>query len=111
MAANGISENPKLSADGRYILFTSKASNLVPDDTNNADDAFLFDRVTNTTTRVSIGDQGQQGNGAVYFASLSASGNAVVFTSVATNLVPADANGHVDGFARVLSKPTVAAVG
>ncbi|MDX2087992.1 MAG: hypothetical protein SFX73_09085 [Kofleriaceae bacterium] len=105
--ANGPSENPKLSADGRYILFVSAASNLVPDDTNNARDAFLFDRMTDMTMRVSVGDQGQQGNAHTYYASLSSSGNAVVFSSRASNLVTNDTNGESDTFVRYLSSANV----
>lgn len=103
--ANASSWSPQLSADGRYVVFVSAASNLVPDDTNNVEDAFLFDRMTNTTTRVSVGDQGQEGNGLVLSVAISASGNAVVFHSSASNLVPNDTNNVADVFVRYLSTP------
>lgn len=49
---NGRSDGGAMSADGRYVAFTSQASNLVEGDTNNAEDVFLRDLRTNTTTRV-----------------------------------------------------------
>jgi hypothetical protein len=105
--SNGHTENPKLSADGRYVMFVSAASNLVPDDTNGVPDAFVFDRMTQTTTRVSVGDAGQQGNGRVHYASFAGNGRAVVFSSEASNLVIGDTNGVQDIFVHYLP-PTIA---
>jgi DNA-binding CsgD family transcriptional regulator len=51
--SNGSSSNPQLSADGRYVVFESSASNLVPGDTNNASDVFRYDRRTGQTEMVS----------------------------------------------------------
>lgn len=53
--ANAGSTNPKIGADGRFVLFWSYASNLVPGDTNGVPDAFLRDLLTGTTERVSVG--------------------------------------------------------
>lgn len=96
--ANDHSENPKLSADGRYVLFVSKASNLVPGDTNGVADLFRFDTLTNTTERVNVNATGLQGDKGVSYASLSGNGRFVAFTSDATNLVPNDTNGKSDVF-------------
>ena len=52
-----------ISADGRYVVFDSEASNLVPDDFNGWTDCFIRDRVMGTTTRVSVREDGSQGNG------------------------------------------------
>ena len=60
---NGDSEGTAISADGRFVGFDSSASNLVPADTNAAVDAFVRDRQTGTTERVSVSGSGQQGNG------------------------------------------------
>ena len=60
--ANHHSNGPSISADGRWVAFESRASNLVADDTNNTLDVFLHDRQTGTTTRVSVGPGGAQGN-------------------------------------------------
>ena len=51
---NSGSYNPSISADGRFVAFTSLASNIVPGDTNNTYDIFVRDTLTNTTTRVSV---------------------------------------------------------
>ena len=52
--ANGASYDPSVSGDGRYVVFTSDASNLVQNDTNGVSDVFLYDRVANTTVRISV---------------------------------------------------------
>ena len=99
MSGNAASAHPAVSADGRWVAFTSRASNLLAGDTNSADDVFLFDRQNGGMTRVSVGPDGDQGNsyssGAV---SLSADGRWIAFTSAASNLVPFDTNGHEDVF-------------
>src|SRR2546430_15288427 len=64
--ANGASNNidrPVVSADGRFVAFNSNATNLVPGDTNNHGDAFVHDRQTGLTERVSVDSSGTQGNG------------------------------------------------
>jgi Tol biopolymer transport system component len=96
--ANAFSSLPILSADGRYIAFFSSASNLVADDTNGVQDAFVHDRVTGETVRVSRGTNGTEGNGDSGPRSLSPDGRFVVFTSTASNLVEGDTNGETDVF-------------
>ncbi len=96
--ANENSENPKLSADGRYVLYVSRSSNLVPGDTNGAADLFRFDTMTNTTERVNVNAAGLQGDQGVSYAALSGNGRFAAFTSAATNLVPNDTNGKSDVF-------------
>src|SRR5688572_15170611 len=54
--------SPSFSADARYVAFTSRASNYVVGDTNNAADIFVYDRITNEKTRVSVSSTGEQGN-------------------------------------------------
>ena len=91
-----------LSADGRYVAFTSVASNLVAGDTNNGKgDAFVHDRLTKQTTRVNVATNGVQGNN-IYSPSpsLSADGRYVAFYSDANNLVAGDTNNAVDVFVR-----------
>jgi Tol biopolymer transport system component len=80
-----------ISADGRFVAFSSDATNLVPGDTNNATDVFVHDRRTRTTERVSVGRNGAQSNGASEDdVALSAEGRFVAFSSAASNLVPGD---------------------
>ena len=92
---NGPSVNPSISADGRFVAFQSRASNLVPNDTNNAADIFVHDRVNNSTERVCDGVQPDRFS---FTPSISADGRFVAFASAATNLVPDDTNGHLDIF-------------
>jgi Ca2+-binding RTX toxin-like protein len=95
--ANSESYYPSISADGRFVAFLSNASNLVPGDTNNRDDIFVRDRLTNTTTRVSVDSAGNQGNRSSFGASISADGRFVAFESLASNLVE-DTNDSYDIF-------------
>jgi Tol biopolymer transport system component len=86
--ADGWSQWPSISADGRFVAFESGASNLVPDDTNGCWDIFVHDRQTTKTTRVSVastGDQADRGSG---YPSISRDGRVVAFSSFAHNLVP-----------------------
>jgi Tol biopolymer transport system component len=96
--ANGESSYPSISADGRYIAYQSTASNLVVGDTNGVSDIFVYDRQTNTTTRVSVALDGTQANGASSNPDISYDGSYVAFESTATNLVPNDTNGVSDVF-------------
>jgi Tol biopolymer transport system component len=95
---NDHSSSPALSADGRFVAFTSQASNLVPGDTNDARDVFVHDRRTGATERVSVGPNGVQGDKQSSSLALSADGRFVAFTSEAGNLVPDDNNASTDVF-------------
>lgn len=90
---NRLSINVEISRDGRYVMFASDATNLVPGDTNGVTDTFLFDRVTGRTERVSVGDRGQQANyrsaEMIVGRGISDDGRYVAFQSAADNLVPA----------------------
>lgn len=97
---NGNSLARSISSDGRYVAFDSLATNLVPGDTNHANDVFVRDRLADLTTRVSVSSARRQGNGDSSTASISADGRHVAFASSATNLVAGDTNGAVDVFAR-----------
>lgn len=97
---NGSSDTPQItsSADGRYVVFSSVATNLVTNDTNAKSDIFIRDRQSGTTTRISVQNDGTQVNGDSRNPSISAAGDLVVFESDATNLVTDDANGFTDIF-------------
>ncbi|MEG4405713.1 calcium-binding protein [Microcoleus sp. MON2_D5] len=107
---NDISYDPSISADGRFVAFQSDATNLVPGDTNNSGDIFVRDLLTNTTTRVSVGSAGNQGNSLSRRSSISGDGRFVAFASDATNLVPGDTNNSTDIFVRDLSTNTTTQV-
>jgi Tol biopolymer transport system component len=96
--ANGDVSIAGISLHGRFVVLTSIASNLVPDDTNGEQDVFVHDRQTGRTTRVSVGAGGAQGNAGSIGAGISADGRYVTFDSNATNLVPGDTNDLGDVF-------------
>jgi Tol biopolymer transport system component len=95
---NGTSHDPAISADGRYVVFQSDASNLVTGDTNGLPDIFLHDLQTSATVLISMGMNGTQTNGDSYSPSISANGRYVGFTSDASNVVPHDHNDVLDAF-------------
>lgn len=84
--ANGVSSQPSISADGRFVVFTSTASNLVADDVNGVSDVFVKDMQTGAIQMVSTTGPGAPGNGASRNADISADGHYVTFISSATNL-------------------------
>jgi cold shock CspA family protein len=89
-----------ISAYGRYVAFSSLASNLVPGDANGKRDVFVHDRQTGQTSRVSVASDGTQGNwiSGDYGLDISAYGRYVAFSSAATNLVPNDTSFAEDVF-------------
>ena len=91
---------PSISANGRYVAFSSDASNLVPDDTLGARDVFVRDRAAGTTERVSLTTLGGQATDLSAGSSISGDGRYVAFMSVAPNLVPGDTNSVGDVFVR-----------
>ncbi|MCC6500114.1 MAG: hypothetical protein IT313_07595 [Anaerolineales bacterium] len=86
--ANNSSSSPSISASGQFVTFTSNASNLISDDTNNASDVFVRDRATGATTRVSVNTSGEQADKASRSPAISGDGRYVVFLSKSTNFAP-----------------------
>lgn len=99
---NSFSLEPSISGDGRLVAFTSLANNLVPTDTNNATDVFVYDSESLALQRVSISSAGTQASGQSKAASISSDGAVVAFESTAANLVTGDTNGRSDVFVRDL---------
>ncbi|MFO0983286.1 MAG: hypothetical protein U1E76_16395 [Planctomycetota bacterium] len=109
---NGDSADPKLSADARFVVFSSAASNLVGGDSEGFTDCFLHDRDVDQdgiydepdaveTVRVSTAVNGGGGNAdSRHRTGISANGKHVVFDSYASDLVAADDNGQMDVFLR-----------
>jgi Tol biopolymer transport system component len=94
---NGASIQPSMSTDGRWVAFTSSASNLVALDQNGADDVFIHDRVTDETIRVSVDSGGIEGNGASNEPHIGGDGGQyIVFKTEASNLSNLDDNGEAD---------------
>lgn len=96
--AQFFSQDGVISGDGRYVAFTSAASDLVAEDTDHRLDVYLRDLVNGTTELVSVGTTGQAGGGTV--DDVSADGRYVVFTSRTADLVANDVNGVDDVFIR-----------
>jgi hypothetical protein len=94
--ADNLNDIGNISGDGRFVVFVSYASNLVPGDSNGSPDVFVRDRQASTTTRVSVSSGGGQANGSSLWPRISADGRFVAFVSVATNLAGPDANGTVE---------------
>ncbi|MEV6240932.1 hypothetical protein [Lentzea sp. NPDC051838] len=91
--------NPSISADGRFVAFDSRASNLVQGDLNKRPDVFVHDRTDGSITRASVGVNGFEGNGSSQVPSISADGRYVAFESAASNLLPGpDTNRTTDIF-------------
>jgi Tol biopolymer transport system component len=96
--SGGVALAPSINADGRYVAFASRASNLVAGDTNALEDVFVRDRHGAVTIRISVGAAGVQSNAISSQAAISADGRVVAFVSAATNLVPDDTNAREDVF-------------
>jgi len=102
---NNDSETPSISAGGRYVTFTSLASNFDPADSNGVRDVFVHDLSSGSTELVSVASDGTQGNAisgglGAGPARIGADGRYVVFGSFANNLVLGDTNGFDDIFVR-----------
>jgi Tol biopolymer transport system component len=99
--ANGESTFPFTNEDGRYVVYMSFASNLIPNDTNNQSDIFLKDMTTKDTdppTRISVRQNGNQLGGPSNRPSMNALGTKIVFNTRAGNVVPNDTNNQTDCF-------------
>lgn len=90
IVGNDDSLEPSLSHDGRFLVFSSYATDLVPGDDNGCCDVFCLDRSTGQTQLVSRGGDGHSFNPAI-----SGDGRWVAFASVASNLVEGAAPGQV----------------
>jgi len=87
VSGDGVSFDPAISADGRYVAFTSSADDLVPGDTDDAQDVFIRDLQNETTALVSVSTNGiDPGNGDSFSPQISADGRYVLFHSKASNL-------------------------
>lgn len=85
-ANSGYSADARVSGDGRFVGYTSSASNLVANDTNNAIDAFVFDRVSDTTERVSVGASGEQNrDSSLFFRGFDHGGNLALFQGTSSS--------------------------
>lgn len=98
--ADDYSYNGVVSGDGRYVLYASSATNLVPGDTNGVEDIFLYDRDTNTVELISVADGGGFGDDTSLYATMTPDARYIVFTSLASNIISGDTNSTSDIFVR-----------
>ncbi len=98
LAGGAASSDATISADGRFVAFSSYAANLVPGDANGAAHIFVYDRQRNALERISVSSAGIPANRDARTPAISADGRYVAYASAASNLVNGDANGAVDIF-------------
>jgi Tol biopolymer transport system component/subtilisin-like proprotein convertase family protein len=120
-AIGGESVTPAISSTGRVVAFASRATNLVPDDSNGAMDIFVHDRDADgdgvydeadavSTSRVSVTAAGGEADGASSEPTISGSGRSVAFTSMARNLGAGAGDATADVFVRDRALGTTVAV-
>lgn len=107
---NNGSHKATISADGRYVAFSSDATNLVAGDTNVRKDVFVHDLILHTTQRVSLNSAGVESDGHSYDPAISADGSKIAFTSGASNLSASDSNGAFDIYLRDRTSSTTSLV-
>lgn len=98
LPASGFSEGPSISGDGRYVAFSSYASNIVSLDLNNFSDIFRCDRVLDSCVLISDATGGTVSNGDSYGPKISLDGSAIAFSSDASNLLGEDLNSLADAY-------------
>ncbi|MCK6448488.1 MAG: hypothetical protein L6Q99_19020 [Planctomycetes bacterium] len=108
--SNGNHEFPRITPDGRWIVFQSNGGDLIHGDNNGHYDVFVRDRQFGTTVRASDALTGD-GNAQSYEGSISDDGRYVCFGSFASNLVAGDTNDDADVFVRDLVAGTTSRVG
>ncbi len=103
-------DEPSISADGRYVAFSSRSTNLARDPNGATRDVFVRDMASGVTRLVSFRRLGVAADGGSSEPAISADGSAVVFSSLATNLVHHDTNNAQDVFERDLDASTTTRV-
>lgn len=103
--ANGLSGQPDITPDGRYVVYWSFGSDIVPGDTNGQADLFVYDRQLDTTEAISVDSTGDLGTGNSLGGSISDDGNRIVFYTTSA-LVSGDTNNGFDVYQRDRSAGT-----
>ena len=99
-SANGASDSPAISPDGRFVAYRSAASNLVPNDANGVPDIFLWDRVTGATMLMSVSrSMNSSADNRSLTPVFSSDSRTLMFESWASDLVAGDLNRSSDLFA------------
>ena len=95
---NAYTDSAAISSDGRYVAFSSGATNLVPNDNNGVDDIFLRDRLLGTTVRINVGAGGVEANAWSANPAISRDGRYIAYESGASNLVSTATNSQYQIF-------------
>ena len=95
-AVAGGSFDPAISADGRYIAYTSNSDQIEDSDSNGISDVFVYDRITDVNTKVSVATGGAPSTGASSQPAINDDGRYIAFASEATNFENFDTNNQVD---------------
>jgi hypothetical protein len=103
--ANGITDVPNLDSTGSQMSVSTDATNLITGDTNTRTDIYVYRFADSSFKRASVDSTGVEANGGSTFAWMAGNGGSVVYTSTASNLIAADANGVADTFKTTLSTP------
>lgn len=96
--ANRASNQAVISGNGQFVAYISRATNIVPGDTNENNDVFVYNVQTGTTQRINVTSRGNQAVGETYYPDISYDGRYVTYGSLASNLVLADGNDALDIF-------------
>lgn len=104
--ANGGSWGPKISGNGKYIVYYSNATNLVSGDTNGYTDIFRYSVSSGVTELVSTSSAGVQANQQSFAPDIDSEGRFVVFTTQSTNLDITDTNSSYDIVLKDMSSGT-----
>ncbi len=103
--ANGLSKDPSICNTGRFVSYTTEATNLVPGDTNGQRDVIIHDLLTGRNTVATVNESGELGNGRAHLSFLVPDCTAITFASESTNLISGDENGVRDLFMARISYP------
>lgn len=98
--ANGYTTVKDISKNGRYVLMTSAASNLLAADPDSTYDVYVADTKKHTLDLASLRSDGAKSTGTNYAHALSGDGRFVLFSSDAKGIVPTDNNTFTDVFLR-----------
>lgn len=96
--AEGASTRPRISADGKVVVYESQAVDLVAGDVNDAPDIFAWNAAAKTTRLVSRTPSGGPADGGSVWPTVSADGSVIAFISYASNMAPGDSNRGPDGY-------------
>ncbi len=107
--ANGACYNPSISASGQYVVFTSEATNLDAGDGLVNREVYRCDTSDGSIVRISVADDGAEGNDVSMSGVPDATGNLVIFRSFATNMV-AGGTAYSQMFLRNVSEGTTTLV-